>query len=107
MTDLSSIGNCVSYESFVSTGADAAGHYPELVFEQLPFMHPGFILFSSGTTGHPKCIVHSACGPLLQHKKEHIIHGDMQKNDVIFQYTTVRNRGPWSHYLFLLIFGGH
>ncbi|KAI9264792.1 acetoacetate-CoA ligase [Sporodiniella umbellata] len=57
-------------------------------FEQLPFNHPAFILFSSGTTGLPKCIVHSGAGLLLQIKKEHIIHGNMGPDDVFFYYTT-------------------
>lgn len=60
----------------------------DIEFAQLPFNHPAFILFSSGTTGLPKCIVHSGSGLLLQIKKEHIIHGDMKSDDVFFYYTT-------------------
>ncbi|KAI8384650.1 acetoacetate-CoA ligase [Radiomyces spectabilis] len=60
----------------------------DIVFEQLPFNHPAFILFSSGTTGLPKCIVHSGAGLLLQLKKEHILHGNMTPDDVFFYYTT-------------------
>lgn len=60
----------------------------DIQFEQLPFNHPAFVLFSSGTTGLPKCIVHSGAGLLLQLKKEHIIHGDMNPEDVLFYYTT-------------------
>ncbi|RKP26658.1 hypothetical protein SYNPS1DRAFT_13889 [Syncephalis pseudoplumigaleata] len=59
-----------------------------LTFEQLPFNHPVYILYSSGTTGLPKCLVHSAGGMLLQHLKEHVIHGSMTSEDVFFQYTT-------------------
>lgn len=57
-------------------------------FEQLPFDHPLWILFSSGTTGKPKPIVHRAGGMLLQSQKEHIIHGNMGPDSVFFQYTT-------------------
>jgi acetoacetyl-CoA synthetase len=64
-------------------------HLPESInFEQLPFNHPAFIMFSSGTTGLPKCIVHSAGGLLLQLKKEHVIHGGLTKDDIFFYYTT-------------------
>ena len=54
----------------------AIAPYPpqDLTFERLPFSHPLYILFSSGTTGVPKCIVHSAGGTLLQHLKEHRLH---------------------------------
>jgi acetoacetyl-CoA synthetase len=62
---------------------DAAPH-----FEPLPFGHPLYILYSSGTTGVPKCIVHSAGGTLLQHRKEHVLHTDIRPGDVVFYFTT-------------------
>lgn len=61
---------------------------PELVFEQFSFAHPLYILFSSGTTGVPKCITHSAGGALLQHMKEHQLHCDIRPGDRVFYYTT-------------------
>eukprot|EP00999_Lentomonas_sp_LEN2_P000508 NODE_150_length_2103_cov_81.247976_g126_i0.p1 GENE.NODE_150_length_2103_cov_81.247976_g126_i0~~NODE_150_length_2103_cov_81.247976_g126_i0.p1 ORF type:complete len:695 (+),score=130.23 NODE_150_length_2103_cov_81.247976_g126_i0:94-2085(+) len=84
--DLSDIKNGVTWNDFIAAGNSQGT--PELEFEQLPFSHPGAILFSSGTTGQPKCIVHSCGGPLIQHKKEHIIHGNMTRKDIVFQYTT-------------------
>ena len=60
----------------------------ELSFEQLPFDHPLCIMFSSGTTGKPKCIVHGAGGTLLQHLKEHRLAVDLRRNDVFFFYST-------------------
>lgn len=59
-----------------------------LTFTPLPSAHPLYILYSSGTTGPPKCIVHSALGTLIQHKKEHIIHGDLRPADRLLYYTT-------------------
>ncbi len=59
-----------------------------LNFEQLPFDHPVYIMYSSGTTGVPKCIVHGAGGTLLQHFKEHYLHTNLTRNDVITYYTT-------------------
>ncbi len=59
-----------------------------LEFEQLPFSHPLYILYSSGTTGKPKCIVHSVGGTLLQHLKEHQLHADIHEGDRLFFYTT-------------------
>jgi acetoacetyl-CoA synthetase len=59
-----------------------------IVFEQLPFDHPLFIMYSSGTTGVPKCIVHGAGGTLLQHLKEHALHTDVRRGDRLFYFTT-------------------
>lgn len=85
--DISKIPNSVFLEDFLATGqGDQA---PQLEFEQLPFSHPLFIMFSSGTTGAPKCMVHSAGGTLIQHLKEHILHGNVTSSDIILYYTTV------------------
>ena len=59
-----------------------------LTFKQLPFDHPVYIMYSSGTTGAPKCIVHGAGGTLLQHLKEHRLHVDLMRQDKFFYFTT-------------------
>ncbi len=60
----------------------------ELQFEHLPFDHPLYIMYSSGTTGVPKCIVHGAGGTLLQHVKELALHSNVTADDRIFYFTT-------------------
>jgi len=74
----------VALADFLAPFADET----EIRFEQLPFDHPLYILYSSGTTGVPKCIVHSAGGTLLQHLKEHRLHSDVKPGDRLFYFTT-------------------
>ncbi|KAJ2395979.1 hypothetical protein GGI05_001334, partial [Coemansia sp. RSA 2603] len=83
--DLSDISpNACTWDEFMSTADSRCA----LEYEQLPFDHPLFILFSSGTTGKPKCLVHSAGGLLLQHRKEHQITQDLGHKDTMLYYTT-------------------
>jgi acetoacetyl-CoA synthetase len=60
----------------------------DIEFARLPFNHPLFIMYSSGTTGVPKCIVHGAGGTLLQHLKEHRLHSDIRRDDRMLYFTT-------------------
>lgn len=73
----------VKWDDFV-----ADSNYDDIIFEKFPFNHPLFIMFSSGTTGKPKCIVHGTGGTLLQHMKEHQLHMDIHPNDRMFYFTT-------------------
>ncbi|MCJ8143741.1 acetoacetate--CoA ligase [Ancylobacter sp. A5.8] len=79
----SGIANGVALDDFLAPYAPQA-----LTYERLPFNHPAYILFSSGTTGVPKCIVHGAGGTLLQHIKEHRLHCDLAAGDRLFYFTT-------------------
>jgi acetoacetyl-CoA synthetase len=75
--------NAVTLDAFLKP------HAPKpLTFERLPFNTPAFILYSSGTTGVPKCIVHGAGGTLLQHVKEHRLQSDVRAGDRVFYFTT-------------------
>ena len=75
------IRGAVAWEDFGTAGA-------ALSFAPLPFDHPLYIMYSSGTTGVPKCIVHGAGGTLLQHLKEHQLHCDISARDRLFYFTT-------------------
>ncbi len=83
------LGSDISEEPKAMSWAEAVNNDSETIeFAQLPFDHPLYILYSSGTTGVPKCIVHGAGGTLLQHAKEHILHCDMGRDDSLFYFTT-------------------
>jgi acetoacetyl-CoA synthetase len=80
--NLDGLRNAVSWPDFAGSG-----EHP-LQFEMLPFDHPLYIMYSSGTTGVPKCIVHGAGGTLIQHLKELVLHTDLKREDRLFYYTT-------------------
>jgi len=74
-----------TYKSFLASNRSPPA---KLEFAQLLPDHPTYILYSSGTTGAPKCIVHGAVGTLIQHKKEHILQCDIRQGDRVFYFTT-------------------
>ena len=82
--DVSALPKAVRLEDFIAAPSGAG----EIAFARMPFNHPLFIMYSSGTTGAPKCIVHGAGGTLLQHLKEHQLHSDIRPGDRQFYFTT-------------------
>ena len=81
--DISKVPNAVHYNDFRSSESGL-----EIEFEQLPFEHPLYIMYSSGTTGLPKCMVQSAGGILVHQLKEHILHTNLKREDTLFYFTT-------------------
>lgn len=79
-------GTVSTYDTFLSSASNPSA---ALEFTSLPPDHPVYILYSSGTTGAPKPIVHGSLGTLLQHKKEHVLHCDVHPGDRLFYFTTV------------------
>ncbi|HEY6828057.1 MAG TPA: acetoacetate--CoA ligase [Gemmatimonadaceae bacterium] len=82
--DVSGIRGAQTWNDFI--GESAAARAP--AFEHLPFNHPLYIMYSSGTTGLPKCMVHGAGGTLIQHLKELALHTDLTRDDRVFYFTT-------------------
>jgi len=81
--DISALPNAKLWDDFLGPE-----EVPPLEFAQLPFDHPVYIMYSSGTTGVPKCIVHGAGGTLLQHLKELWLHCDLKRQESLFYFTT-------------------
>jgi len=97
--DVSGIPKAINWEDFILKEES-----PKLDFEQLPFDHPVYIMFSSGTTGKPKCMVQSAGGVLINHLKELILSTDCKKSDVI-NYITAPSWMMWNWLISALAVG--
>jgi len=81
--DISRVPKAVHYREFLASQSGL-----QIEFEQLPFEHPLYVMYSSGTTGLPKCMVQSGGGILIHHLKELILHTDLKRDDTIFYFTT-------------------
>ena len=97
--EISHIPNAIHWDDFISNEED-----PGIKFEQLPFDHPLYVMFSSGTTGKPKCMVQSAGGVLINHLKELILSTDCKKSDVI-SYITAPSWMMWNWLISALAVG--
>jgi len=87
--DLSAIRGATTWTDFLADSSPAADRpSPTAHFEHLPFDHPLYIMYSSGTTGLPKCMIHGAGGTLIQHLKELALHNDLTRDDRVFYFTT-------------------
>jgi acetoacetyl-CoA synthetase len=80
---LAGVANAIHWNDFLENSGAAAPP-----FERLSFDHAAYIMYSSGTTGLPKCMVHGAGGTLIQHLKEHVLHTDITRDDKVFYFTT-------------------
>ncbi len=87
-TDLSQINNASWLDDAIEKTQQSSAGQHKINFQQRPFNHPVYIMYSSGTTGKPKCIVHGAGGTLIQHLKELVLHTDIKPIDRVFYYTT-------------------
>jgi acetoacetyl-CoA synthetase len=81
--DIRAIPRAVHYRDFIAREKNLA-----IQFEQLPFDHPVYVMFSSGTTGKPKCLVQGAGGVLINHLKEQLLHTDLKRDDTLMYITT-------------------